>query len=338
MISRRLGSSEWAVGYGRAVGWLGKLFGGASGDGARPAPPGGGDALDSRTPPAQLAERRPRMLMLHEGHLYPVVGEASYQRTLTRLAGRLGPDGPADDERWHVADLIPEPDNPHDPNAIGVVVGGEHVGYIARDRTELYHPFLRWARAAGWDGVSCRARIMGGFGFDDGGRAHLGIELHHTMPLLVQYDGPPPTIPDLDTGRVNLVGEQHHQEFLEACLHRRLLAQLVVEGEAVHAVVGGTRIGSLTAKMADRYRDLILREQQRCGRTPTCVCGVAPGTKKIEAHLKLPTGEALDVWTHELRAIQLQPAQAPADWYPDPHGQHRLRYFDGASWTDHVAG
>ena len=94
---------------------------------------------------------------------------------------------------------------------------------------------------------------------------------------------------------------------------------------------------SITAKMADRYRDLMLREQQRCGRTPTCVCGVAPGTNKIEAHLKLPTGEALDAWADELRAIQLRPAQAPADWYPDPHGQHRLRYFDGASWTDHVA-
>lgn len=107
-----------------------------------------------------------------------------HQRTLARLAGRLGPDGPGDDARWHVADLFPEPDNPHDPNAIEVVVGGEHVGYIARDRTELYHPFLRWARAAGWDGVSCRARIMGGFRFDDGGRAHLGIGLHHTMPLV----------------------------------------------------------------------------------------------------------------------------------------------------------
>jgi hypothetical protein len=27
----------------------------------------------------------------------------------------------------------------------------------------------------------------------------------------------------------------------------------------------------------------------------------------------------------------------PADWYPDPHGQARLRYWDGAAWTDHTA-
>lgn len=27
----------------------------------------------------------------------------------------------------------------------------------------------------------------------------------------------------------------------------------------------------------------------------------------------------------------------PADWYPDPHGKARLRYWDGSAWTDHVA-
>lgn len=27
----------------------------------------------------------------------------------------------------------------------------------------------------------------------------------------------------------------------------------------------------------------------------------------------------------------------PADWHPDPSGRHQHRYWDGASWTDHVA-
>jgi uncharacterized RDD family membrane protein YckC len=27
----------------------------------------------------------------------------------------------------------------------------------------------------------------------------------------------------------------------------------------------------------------------------------------------------------------------PANWYPDPSGQARLRYWDGARWTDHTA-
>jgi uncharacterized RDD family membrane protein YckC len=31
------------------------------------------------------------------------------------------------------------------------------------------------------------------------------------------------------------------------------------------------------------------------------------------------------------------PPMPPANWYPDPSGQARLRYWDGARWTDHTA-
>ena len=27
----------------------------------------------------------------------------------------------------------------------------------------------------------------------------------------------------------------------------------------------------------------------------------------------------------------------PADWYPDPKAEKRLRYWDGSAWTEHVA-
>ncbi|MCA0330834.1 MAG: DUF2510 domain-containing protein [Actinobacteria bacterium] len=32
-----------------------------------------------------------------------------------------------------------------------------------------------------------------------------------------------------------------------------------------------------------------------------------------------------------------RPELAPANWYPDPHGVHRVRYWVGSNWTDHVA-
>jgi hypothetical protein len=31
------------------------------------------------------------------------------------------------------------------------------------------------------------------------------------------------------------------------------------------------------------------------------------------------------------------PVMAAADWYPDPTGKARLRYWNGAEWTDHTA-
>jgi uncharacterized protein YxjI len=30
-------------------------------------------------------------------------------------------------------------------------------------------------------------------------------------------------------------------------------------------------------------------------------------------------------------------SDAPANWYPDPYGRHELRYWDGATWTEHVS-
>ncbi|MDQ2728976.1 MAG: DUF2510 domain-containing protein [Actinomycetota bacterium] len=34
-----------------------------------------------------------------------------------------------------------------------------------------------------------------------------------------------------------------------------------------------------------------------------------------------------------------QPAGSPPPgWYPDPQGQHRLRWWTGTGWTDHVTG
>ncbi len=41
-----------------------------------------------------------------------------------------------------VARLIPEPDNPADPNAIRVLIGEHHVGYVPRAATRPFHEVL----------------------------------------------------------------------------------------------------------------------------------------------------------------------------------------------------
>ena len=38
------------------------------------------------------------------------------------------------DRREHSLELIPEPENEHDPNAIKVIVDGQHIGYVPADK------------------------------------------------------------------------------------------------------------------------------------------------------------------------------------------------------------
>lgn len=52
------------------------------------------------------------------------------------------------------ARLVPEPTNPHDANAIQVVIDGEHVGYVARkDQASI-------ATRKGWTVVELDTRVF----------------------------------------------------------------------------------------------------------------------------------------------------------------------------------
>ncbi len=241
---------------------------------------------------------RPLMLHGRRGY-YDVHGEAKCAAALARLAGPLGHEGPAEERRRIIVDLVPQPSRSDHPDAIAVVCDGEVLGYIPRDRTERYHRFLHWARAGGWDGLRCRAQIIGGFRMGDGEWAHLGVALAHTEPFLAEYDGPLPTIPDdpRSTTRVELTGEELHQQFLFDRVHQRQLAFLAIDRGWVVAEVDGVRVGALTRKMSDRYRRGVEREIHRNGGFATCLCGIIPGPTKIEVHLKLPTGDTLAAWS-----------------------------------------
>src|SRR5260221_14590816 len=73
--------------------------------------------------------------LLEGEELVRAVGVSHYQPVLLAAAGAWA----GDEVKFEtVATLVPEPDNPHDPDAIAVRVAGETVGYLARDE----HP--RW--------------------------------------------------------------------------------------------------------------------------------------------------------------------------------------------------
>lgn len=104
-----------------------------------------------------------------------VVGEASYQDALWALcAGTQG-----DRIRSKIiAVLVPEPDNPHDPNAISVQIDGNRVGYLSREMASHYLPGLQRAMATCGGYVALGGVIVGG-GFYDDGPGRLGVWLEH---------------------------------------------------------------------------------------------------------------------------------------------------------------
>ena len=45
-------------------------------------------------------------------------------------------------QREHKLELIPEPTNKHDPNAIKVIVDGKHIGYVPANKCAKVHKIL----------------------------------------------------------------------------------------------------------------------------------------------------------------------------------------------------
>ncbi len=108
-------------------------------------------------------------LILEGDELVRVVGTSHYQDALLALSGRE-----SDEEiRLNViATLVPEPDNPHDPDAIAVHVDDNLVGYLAREEN------ARWRDVVGTEPtVSAEAMIAG-----KGGTTGLGVFLRLPTP------------------------------------------------------------------------------------------------------------------------------------------------------------
>ncbi len=99
-----------------------------------------------------------------------VVGESHYQAALSSICGGKIADGHDVEIR---ADLVRDPHNAHDPNAVKVMIGGQQVGWLGRD---LAASMARIMDGRGVTSVGCDALIGGGWrrGDDEG---HFGVRL-----------------------------------------------------------------------------------------------------------------------------------------------------------------
>jgi hypothetical protein len=112
-------------------------------------------------------EQAHNVITLTKGGFFAVVGEAQYQCELEAICG--GRDVFSAEHQCR-AILIPEPDNPVDPNAVQIVIERRVVAYLARQHAIEYHQHI------GMRASSCDAKIVGGW--NDGDTiGYLGVKL-----------------------------------------------------------------------------------------------------------------------------------------------------------------
>lgn len=101
-----------------------------------------------------------------------VRGESHYQKTIAKIAGKRTEDSMHEEV---LAELVPEPENPHDKNAIRVTVMGKTVGYLSRECAACY-------RKNGRGREQHRAWIVGGWDRGEEDRGSFGIRVD-PLPL-----------------------------------------------------------------------------------------------------------------------------------------------------------
>lgn len=113
-----------------------------------------------------------------------VVGESHYQDALAEIAG---PKTEAGVDLEVKAQLVPEPDNPTDPQAVAVYIQGRKVGHLARDLA------AQWVAIQGRRGetgqiVEVDANITGGWrqALQDGGTSEGAFGV--TLDILAELD------------------------------------------------------------------------------------------------------------------------------------------------------
>lgn len=91
---------------------------------------------------------------------FDVVGESHYQPALRKL--RNGRHMATDND--FVADIVAEPDNPHDLNACAVYIEGLKVGYLPRDAAADFHQQVADMGIDGTWRFQTKAKLSGGWG------------------------------------------------------------------------------------------------------------------------------------------------------------------------------
>lgn len=200
-----------------------------------------------------------------------VVGESHYQDAIAAAAGGRELSGGEDEARCRAV-LIPEPNNPHDANAVRVAVQGKTVGYLSREAATDYQPVLMDLHTSGRLGW-CHARIAGG------GQRYCGVFLELSEPEALVPANDPGGLSILTPDRtVAVTRRQDHQDVLhnilgarsDAMAYASLASSTIATGKyqghpCIEVRIDGHRIGEFSQKMSERYLESVgVREDLGC--------------------------------------------------------------------------
>lgn len=129
--------------------------------------------------PNGLATLPANALLLPPGRRVEVRGESQYEAAFDAALGRRNEDGARGSEITVV--LRHDADNPYDPNAVAVLLGGQVCGHVAREAAPVLAPVVDAVVAAG-KVPACQAILSGGWDRGGGDRGHYGIELDLADP------------------------------------------------------------------------------------------------------------------------------------------------------------
>lgn len=189
------------------------------------------------------------------------------------------------------AELVPEPTNTHDRNAIMVIAAGKHVGYLPKEEAPAYLPVLLALQKQGLQAVTeCSvwaAEREEWLGTDKRGRDITKTRLSATVRLvlddwwMIVPANATPSVPHIllpQGSAVQVQKEEDHQEALRPFVRPQgeawaygTLHTFVEEGtrarrELVEVRIDGRRVGQLTPAMSAEYAPIIHQIEER-GRT-----------------------------------------------------------------------
>lgn len=219
-----------------------------------------------------------------------IVGEYYRQSSIRKVVRgherEVAPMGVWDNTLILPATILREPNNRHDMNAVSVSINGIAVGYIAKEETHLWQPWMKQMEM-NLRYPTCDAAV---YRKDDGGYK---IILHCSPTTPFAANDCPTGYVCMDAAhQVAVLGEELHQDKLEAYGVGAFVWDVLENGEipkgkykgnpTYWVSLDGTQVGYITEAQYEKYNAL-LGVSQSC-----CAAFISQGPKKLELSLMLP--------------------------------------------------